>query len=150
MQVTGQISRISHGRLRFGLALTAVVTAVTLVHASARPALTDVTEPRSGVRFAEREDAMSLLGVGLRTRTFLKVKVYAIGLYVADTALGGPLAGYRGRTTDPAFYRELVWGDFPKQVVMKFVRDTTADQVRDAFYEALPSVDRARLDVFAA
>ena len=110
----------------------------------------DVVEPRTGARFAERDGGMTLLGTGVRTRTFLKVKVYAIGLYVTDAALAGPLAAYRGRTTDLAFYRELVTGDFPKQVVMKFVRDTTAAQVRDAFYEALPSVDRLRLDVFSS
>jgi hypothetical protein len=109
----------------------------------------DVVEPRTGVRFADREDGMTLLGIGLRTRTFLKVKVYAIGLYVSDTVLAGRLAKYRHRTTDPAFYQELVAGDFPKLVVMKFVRNTTAGQVRDAFYEALPGVDRARLDVFS-
>ena len=110
----------------------------------------DVAEPRTGVRFPEHRDGMTLLGTGVRTRTFLKVKVYAIGLYVSDAALAGPLARHRGRTTDPGFYRELVTGDFPKQVVMKFVRDTTAAQVRDAFYEALPGVDRQRLDVFAS
>src|SRR6185503_8544040 len=93
---------------------------------------------------------MSLLGAGVRTKTFLKVKVYAICLYVADAAVTGPLAPYRGRTTDPAFYRELVAGDFPKQVVMTFVRDATAEQVRDAFHESLPTVDPKRLDLFAS
>jgi hypothetical protein len=127
-----------------GLALSALLLSPVL----ARPA--DVTERRTGVRFAERENAMTLLGAGVRTRTFLKVKVYAIALYVADSALAGPLAKYRGRPTDPAFYRELVRGDFPKQVVMKFVRTTTAAQVRAAFYEALPSEDRQRLDLFAS
>lgn len=110
----------------------------------------DIVEPRTGVAFVERDGSLLLLGTGLRTRTFLKVKVYAIGLYVSEAALAGPLSPYRGRTSDPAFYRELVRGDFPKQVVMKFVRAATAGQVRDAFYEALPGVDRARLDVFAA
>jgi hypothetical protein len=110
----------------------------------------DVTEPRTKVSFPERQDGMTLLGTGVRTKTFLKVKVYAIALYVSDTALSGRLAKFRGRTTDPEFYRELVTGDFPKQVVMTFVRDATADQVRDAFHESLPGVDRARLDVFSA
>jgi len=129
--------------LAAGLALAALLSSPLM----ARPA--DVTEPRTGARFGERENGMTLLGAGVRTRTFLKVKVYAIGLYASDTALAGRLAKYRDRTTDRAFYRELVTGDFPKQVVMKFVRNTTAGQVRDAFYEALPGVDRARLDVFS-
>ena len=52
----------------------------------------DVKEPASGVTFAPKVGEMSLLGVGLRTKTFLKVKVYAVGFYVADSALAGPLA----------------------------------------------------------
>lgn len=110
----------------------------------------DVAEPRTGVTFPEHRDGMTLLGTGVRTKTFLKVKVYAIGLYVSNAALAGPLARYRGRTTDPAFYRALVTGDFPKQFVMIFVRAATAAQVRNGFYEALPTIDRKRLDVFSA
>jgi hypothetical protein len=110
----------------------------------------EAKEPRTGVSFPVKQDGMTLLGVGVRTKTFLKVKVYAAGFYVADAALAGPLAVYRGRTGTPQFYRDLVWGDFPKAIVMKFVRDTTASQIRDAFYEALPGVDRARLDLFAS
>jgi hypothetical protein len=110
----------------------------------------DFVEPRTGVSCPEQRDGMSLLGAGVRTKTFLKVKVYTICLYVSDATLAGPLAQYRGRTADPAFYRELATGDFPKQVVMTFVRDATADQVRDGFYEALPTVDRKRLDLFSS
>jgi hypothetical protein len=110
----------------------------------------EVKEPRTGVVFPVKRDDMTLLGVGVRTKTFLKVKVYAAGLYVADAALAGPLAVHRGRTATPAFYRDLVGGDFPKAIVMKFVRDTTASQIRDAFYEALPGVDWARLDLFSS
>ena len=110
----------------------------------------EVKEPRTGVSFPVKEDGMTLLGAGVRTKTFLKVKVYAAAFYVAAAALTGPLAVHRGRTGTPAFYRDLVWGDFPKAIVMKFVRDTTTSQIRDAFYEALPNVDRARLDLLAS
>ena len=108
----------------------------------------DVNEPRSGTAFADRSGDMSLLGVGLRTRTFLKVKVYAVGLYVADAALAGPLAAHKGKTTSPAFYRDLVTGDFPKQVTMKFLRAVSTDQIRDAFRESLAGADKARLETF--
>jgi hypothetical protein len=113
-------------------------------------AAADFVEPRTGVSCPEKRDGMSLLGAGVRTKTFLKVKVYTICLYVSDAALTRQLRPFRGRTTDPAFYRELVEGDFPKQVVMTFVRDASADQVRDGFYEALPSIDRKRLDLFSS
>jgi len=69
----------------------------------------DVTEPKSGATFAAKDGGLSLLGVGLRTKSIAKVKVYAIGLYVADSALSGPLEGKAGT---PELYRELVSGDF--------------------------------------
>jgi len=94
----------------------------------------DVAEPKSGVKFAVKDGDTSLLGVGLRTKTIAKVKVYAIGLYVADSAISGPLKGKAGTAE---LYRELVNGDFKKKVVMKFVRDVSTDQSRDAFRDSL-------------
>jgi hypothetical protein len=94
----------------------------------------DIVESRSGTRFAAKDEDTSLLGIGLRTKTIAKVKVYAIGLYVADSAIAGPLKDKAGR---PELYRELVAGDFRKKVVLKFVRDVSADQIRDAFRDAL-------------
>ena len=92
----------------------------------------DVVEPRSGTKFAAKDEGMSLLGVALRTRSI--IKVYAIGLYAADSALSGPLKGKAGT---PDLYRELVDGDFGKKVVMKFLRNLSASQIRDAFREGL-------------
>lgn len=110
----------------------------------------EIVEPRTGVRFTTRQGDLSLLGVGVRTKSIFRVKVYAIGLYVADTALAGPLAAHKGKLDTPAFYRDLVWGDFDKRIVMKFVRDVTREQVQENFREALTSVNPARLDVFAS
>jgi Chalcone isomerase-like len=101
------------------------------------PALAqDVAEPKSGTNFATKDGDSSLLGVGLRTRTIAKVKIYAIGLYVADSAIAGPLKGKAGT---PELYRQLVTGDFKKKVVMKFLRNVTGEQVRDAFSDSLKS-----------
>ena len=121
--------------------------ALLLTVALATPALAqEVAEPKSGVKFAAKSGDMSLLGVGLRTKTMLKVKVYAVGFYVADSALAGPLAAHKGKTDSPAFYKDLVWGDFGKQIVMKFTRDVTADQIRGAFRETLEGT--TKLDQF--
>jgi hypothetical protein len=133
----------SNGRI-VSRALGAVVLALVAGSAGAQ----DVVEPRSEVRFPAKADGMSLLGTGLRTRTMLKVKVYAIGLYVADDALRGPLAAFKGRTTTPEFCQQLVWGDFPRQVTLKFVRDVTRDQIQGAFREVLTTADRAKADTF--
>jgi hypothetical protein len=110
----------------------------------------DITEPKSGAKFPSRIEDKALLGAGLRTKTFLKVHVYALGLYVADSALSGPLAAYKGKTDSPAFYRELVQGDFPRQVTMKFLRDLSASTIQEAMREALAGADKTRVDAFVA
>jgi Chalcone isomerase-like len=94
----------------------------------------EVTEPKSGTKFAAKDGDTSLLGTGLRTKTFAKIRVYAIGLYVADSAISGTLQGKAGT---PELYRELVNGNFKKKVVMKFLRDVSTDQMRDAFKDSL-------------
>ncbi len=94
----------------------------------------DVAEPKSGTKFTAKDGDTSLLGVGLRTKTFAKVKVYAIGLYVADSAIAGPLKGKAGSNE---LYQQLIAGDFKKRVVMKFVRNVSASQIQDAFRESL-------------
>jgi hypothetical protein len=80
------------------------------------------------------------------------VKVYAIGLHVADDALKGPLAAFKGRTATPEFHRQVVWGDFRKQLTLKFVRNVTKDQIQDAFREALvqSGANSAQMEAFLA
>ena len=109
-----------------------------------------VVEPRTEVAFPTRQGDLSLLGMGVRTRSIFRVKAYAIALYVADAALAGPLSVHKGKFDTPEFYRDLVWGDFEKQIILKFVRDVTRADVQANFREALPRVNRARLDEFAA
>ncbi len=108
----------------------------------------DVAEPKSGVTFASHLGEMSLLGVGLRTKTFLHVKVYAVGLYVADAALSGPLASFKGKTSSPGFARAIVDGDFEKQIVMTFTRDLSSSQIQDGFRESLKGADAQKIDLF--
>lgn len=130
---------------------TLAAAALVLGTAVATPLLAqDVTEPKSGAKFPGRIEDKVLLGAGLRTKTFLKVQVYAMGLYVADSAISGPLAAYKGKTDSPAFYRELVQGDFAKQVTMKFLRDLSASQIQEAMREALAGADKARVDAFVS
>jgi Chalcone isomerase-like len=109
-----------------------------------------ITEPKTGVTFPTTVGDMSLLGVGVRTKTFLKFKVYALGLYVANSALAGPLAAHKGRVGTPAFYRDLVHGDFEKQFVLKLVRDLSAEQIQANLRSHMPSADRKLLDQFAS
>ena len=110
----------------------------------------EVIEPGSGVRFAVKRGDLSLLGVGVRTRTWFKVKVYAIGLYVADSALSGPLAVHKGTLGNPAFYKDLISGDFPKEVRLKFTRDVSRGAIQEAMREALTGANRARIDTLVS
>ena len=108
----------------------------------------DIKEPTSGVSFPARDGELSLLGLGLRTKSFLKVKVYAIGLYVADSALSGVLAPHKGKLGSPGFYADVASGDFNKEVRLRFVRDLSAGQIQEAMREALGGAERARVDAF--
>jgi len=110
----------------------------------------DVVEPRSGAKFSAKSGDLTLTGVGLRTKTFLKVKVYAIALYVADAALAGPLASYRGKPKTAAFYKDLLAGDFTKELRLLFLRDLSADQIQGAFRETLAGADKAKVEAFVS
>jgi hypothetical protein len=124
--------------------------AVTLFSLVVPAASAVVTEPKTGVTFEAKVGDMSLLGVGLRTKTFLKFKVYALGLYVADSALSGPLAVHRGKVDSSAFYQDLIAGDFEKQFVLKLVRDLSAEQIQGTFRSYMPSADRGLLEQFVS
>jgi hypothetical protein len=126
-------------------------TALLLITALLSPALVPaetVTEPKSGTAFDLKRGDLTLTGVGLRTKTMLKVKVYAIGLYVSDAML----AGLKAKAGSPELFKDLMWGDFPKELQLKLVRDVTAAQMQEAIREALSAqgMDKARRDAFIA
>jgi Chalcone isomerase-like len=127
--------------------LTAVVTLLSVALPTPRPV---VTEPRTGVTFATNVGEMSLMGVGLRTETFLRFKVYAVGFYVADSALCGSLTAHKGNVDTSAFYRELVVGDFDKQVVLKLVRNLSAEQIQGSFRSHLTDADPKLVEQFVS
>jgi hypothetical protein len=129
------------------LAAAAATLALALALPTAAARAEDVTEPRTGVKLPGQVGDMKLLGTGVRTKTFLKVKVYAMGLYVAESQLPDLRA-----KTGAALYKDLVWGDFPKQVTLHFVRDVTTEQVQEAFRESLvqAGAEKAKIDAFVS
>jgi hypothetical protein len=109
------------------------------------------TEPKSGAAFEVKRDGMTLLGGGLRVKKIVfTFKAYAIGFYVDDAALAGPLAAYKGKTTSPEFYTALQTGDFRKQVVLRFMRNLSASRIQEAMRESLAGADQKTLDQFIA
>ena len=86
-------------RLTFAVTLAATLIAPSLALSAEQEA-----EPSSGVTFDAQIGDLQLLGTGLRTKTFLKVKVYAIGLYVDPK----PLVEHRDKPDSPELYKALV------------------------------------------
>jgi hypothetical protein len=128
--------------------------AAALLLALAAPALAQdaYTEPRSGVQFPVKRDGMTLLGAGLRIKqiAFVKAKVYAIGLYAADSAWNGALAKYKGQPPSDALYQDLIWGDFPKQLVLRFTRDVGQGRIQSAMREGLQGADPKFTELFVS
>lgn len=127
------------------------LSVLTLTLAVATPAFAQkVTEPKTGVAFDNTDkDGWWLLGTGVRTRTMLNVKVYAIALYVDGPSYTRLVSSKGGNVQPtPELYKELVWGDFGKRLELRFVRDLSAAQIQGAFREALPSASKARVDQF--
>ena len=131
----------------------------TLVAAAALAALTAAapapaetwTEPKSGTTFEVKRDGMTLLGAGLRVKKIVfTFKAYAVGLYVDDAALAGPLAAHKGKGATPELYKALQTGDFRKQAVLKMLRTLGESKIRDAMRESLAGADPKALDQFVS
>jgi len=145
-----QASAAIHAILSTLHQMTICLALAALLSLAVPPVSSVVREPKTGATFETRVGDMSLLGVGLRTKTFLRVKVFALGFYVADSALSGPLVVHRGRLGTSAFYEDLIVGDFEKQFVLKLVRDLSAEQIQGTFRSHLMSADPKLLDQFVS
>jgi hypothetical protein len=131
--------------------LVAVVTALALVAVAAPLTAQQYQEPKSKVAFDVEKGDMVLLGAGLRIKKilFVKAKVYAVAFYVDKAAVEGPLAPFKGQPASDALRRELQDGDFPKELVLHFVRDVGQGKIQDAMREALEEgTDPKVLDQF--
>jgi hypothetical protein len=129
------------------LALTRMTVAAVALGCAAPLAAQTVTEPSSGVAFpvtlaAPGGGDHALMGTGIRTRTFLKVKVYAFGLYVDPTGAAAELAGYASKDAkalekDESFYRTLLAQRFPMTLRLVMTRDVGGEDMAEAFDGAL-------------
>ncbi len=154
----GRIERSTIGRdvvptqevsMRQTLAAAAAIVALTFPAAAAHSQTW--TESKSNTPFEVKRDGMTLLGAGLRVKKILfTFKAYALGFYVDDAALGGPLAAFKGRTTSPEFYQALQTGDFRKEVVLKFLRTLSQDKIQSAMRESLAGADPKTLEQFVS
>ena len=106
----------------------------------------EVIEPASNVDFPAElrtpAGVQLLAGTGVRTRTVFKVKVYTFGLYVDGDRARTTLAAWRGKSaadlgSDASLYDALLKGSFPMTMRLVMARDVGAQQMAEAFDEAL-------------
>ena len=112
-----------------------------------------VTEPNTKVAFPTALETpagnQALAGTGVRTRTFLQVKVYAFGLYVDAAGARTALSAWRGKSAndlnhDKTLYEALLKGAFPMTMRLVMTRDVGGAQMGEAFDGALaPRVAQA-------
>jgi hypothetical protein len=123
-----------------------LLIAATLGLLSLPAAAQNVAEPSSGVQFPVMLPVGSahhaLAGTGLRTRTFLNVKVYAAGLYLEPGAARTSLASFAGKdaaalAADNAVYDALLRMSFPMSLRLVMTRNVSGDQMKNAFDEVL-------------
>jgi hypothetical protein len=129
------------------LALTRLAVTAAALGCAAPLIAQTVTEPSSGVAFpvtlaAPGGGDHALMGTGIRTKTFLKVKVYAFGLYVDPAGATAALAGYAGKDAqtlqkDESFYGALLEQTFPMTLRLVMTRDVGGEDMAEAFDGAL-------------
>src|SRR5260221_12305512 len=87
-----------------------------------------------GINFADQMQvegsALTLNGLGLRQATMLKVNVYVAALYVAKTS------------NDP---NALLGANTPSELILQFVRDVGADDLRKGWSEGFEKNSKSQL-----
>ncbi len=112
------------------------------------PEIEVVTETNTKIQFpvqrpAERGvERLDLTGIGLRTKTIFRVKVYAIGLYVDPYGAQDIVGAYTDHTADQLrgsrrFYEILCEDNFTKSLVLTFARNVGGDDIAEAFSDSI-------------
>jgi hypothetical protein len=139
--------------------LAAVAVPLAAQEAAQQAAQPIAIEPSSGVIFPMDitvpggEAEHYLAGMGIRTKTFLKVKVYAFGLYVDRAAAETTLSDWTGKMwqdlqKDQSFYDRILVQDFPMTLRLVMTRNVGGDDMAEAFDGALrPRVQHAAAEM---
>jgi hypothetical protein len=118
-----------------------------------------VHERSSGVAFPVEltvpgtEMTHVITGTGIRTKTFLKVKVYAFGLYVDPAGARTALVDYAGTEgkeleKNDEFFDTVLEQDFGMTLRLVMTRDVGGEDMAEAFDGALrPRVQRAAAEM---
>ena len=134
--------------------MQSVITALVLLGMAAPAVAQTVEEPSSKVPFPVAIEAPGggtqvLTGTAIRTKTFLKVKVYAFGIYVDQAAAKTALSAFAGKEAkelekDDGFYGTLLQMRIPMSLRLVMTRNVGGEDMVDAFDGALrPRVQQA-------
>lgn len=144
---------IQHGDNAMRHSMKSIIAAAVMFVPAAAGAQT-VTEPSSGVAFPVELEVPGggrhvLTGTGLRTRTVLKVKVYAFGIYMDPAGARSQLAAFAGRDArslagDAKFYDAVLAMNVPLSLRLVMTRNVAGEDMAEAFDGALrPRVQHA-------
>jgi hypothetical protein len=146
-------------RMKRSLSCLTLFTAAALPVMAQQAGSDTVNEPSSGVPFPTEITVPGgtarhvLTGTAIRTKTFLKVKVYAYGLYVDAAGAQATLADFTDRSAsdlerDKQFYERILDREFAMTLRLVMTRDVGGDDMADAFDGALrPRVQRAAAEM---
>lgn len=109
-----------------------------------------VTEPATSIKFSssltvpDSSTTLSLLGVGVRLKqiAFLKVQVYAIGIYAEISDIAASFSSFKGTppdilVKDDALFKKLAEAPVEKALQIKLARDVDGATFWGALDEAL-------------
>jgi len=145
--------------MKRSLACLTLLTATAVPLIAQQTGTDTVNEPSSGIPFPTEITVPGgtarhvLAGTAIRTKTFLKVKVYAYGLYVEPAGARATLAAFTDRSAsdlerDKEFYQRILDREFAMTLRLVMTRDVGGDDMADAFDGALrPRVERAAAEM---
>jgi hypothetical protein len=139
--------------------LVALLATLTIAPAAVAQDVGVQVEPSSNVPFPTAITVAGggathvLAGTGIRTKTFLKVKVYAFGIYVDEAPARAALSRFANQTArdlerNQDFYDRILERDFGLTLRLVMTRDVDGETMADAFDGALrPRVQQAAAEM---
>jgi len=139
--------------------LVAILAFIAIVPGAVAQNVGVQIEPSSKVEFpveittAGGTGTHVLTGVSVRTKTFLKVKVYAFGIYVDEAGARTTLSSFADQTQrdlerNDDFYDRVLDLDFGMSLRLVMTRDVDGETMADAFDGALrPRVELAESEM---
>jgi hypothetical protein len=138
------------------LLLAATILAAPAVAQDMADSVVDKSTKRAypvHIQAGETDQIHTLTGVGVRTRTMLNVKVYAVGLYIDAMAAQVGMADWAGKTPkelekDKEMFRRMLEMDMGMTLRLVMTRDVGGDKMAEAFEKSLaPRVEKAAAEM---